>query len=113
MSRLYCPYCGQEKNSEDHTEFCGCRFCGFRSALVDTDDNRRLLIVDRRMPFLKRRCEDLSEQLSEVTIIVDRRVAQDPRDDADRRVNGYHEDRGLGPAPKMLKSEVESSEFTA
>jgi hypothetical protein len=77
--------------------------------LVNTDDNQRLLIVDRRMPYLKRRCADLSEQMSEVTIIVDRRVAQDPRDETDRRVNGYQEDKGLGPAPKLLDSGIESA----
>lgn len=112
MKTLCCPYCGQEKSLEDATDFCGCRFCGFRSALVETDREGWLLIVDRRMPYLKRRCEEISEQMSEVTIIVDRRVAQDPRDEADRRVNGYHEDQKLGPAPKIFDSGIESGEFT-
>lgn len=112
MENLLCPYCGQKKNAVDASEFSRCRFCGFRSALVNADDGRWLLIVDKRMPFLRRRCEDLSDQLSDVTVIIDRRVAQDPRDEADRRVNGYQEDRSLGPVPKMIDAGVESGEFT-
>ncbi len=91
MDTLSCPYCGQEKKDVDAREFSRCRFCGFRSALVDSPKSGRLLIVDRRMPFLQRRCEDLASQLDGVTVVVDRRVAQDTIGNPERRVNGYGE----------------------
>jgi hypothetical protein len=62
-----------------------CDFCGLRSALVDTE-NGKLLVVDRRMPYLKRRCQELSQELPDVTIVVDRRIAQDPFHEEDRRL---------------------------
>ncbi len=89
METFECPYCGQAKDAAEAAHFTSCRFCGFRSALVDSEKNGRLLIVDRKMPFLKQRCADLSRRMPGVTVIVDRRVAQDERDHADRRRNHY------------------------
>lgn len=53
-----------------------------------------MLIVDRKMPFLQRRCEDLASQMADVTVTVDRRVVQDRYDHLDRRINGYDEESG-------------------
>jgi len=87
MEVFECPYCGQEKNHEDAAkDFCSCRFCGFKSALVHADDGK-LLIVDRRMPYLQRRCQELSEISPDMTVIVDRRIAQDPHEETERRVD--------------------------
>ncbi len=46
--------------------------------------------MDRDMPYLQKRCEELSEQMPETEIIVDRRVSQDPQDLQDRRQMGRH-----------------------
>ncbi len=96
---MKCPYCGQEKEGGGVCEFTRCRFCEFRSALVDSAKSGRLLIVDRRMPFLRKRCHDLSVQMTDVTVIVDRRVAQDVRDQPERRFNYFEDDEGLIHAP--------------
>ncbi|MHB0866162.1 MAG: hypothetical protein ACYC29_00790 [Thermoleophilia bacterium] len=52
------------------------------------------MIVDRRMPFLNRRCQELSVRIPDVQIIVDRRIAQDSFNQPDRRLPVYdkHED---------------------
>ena len=84
METLACPYCGQQKQDEPE-EFTSCRICGFKSALVSSKAGE-LLIVDRRMPYLKRRCRELEEAKPGVTVIVDRRINQDPYDEPDRRV---------------------------
>lgn len=57
-------------------------------------ERESLLIVDRRMPFLNRRCEELSVRIPDVQIIVDRRIAQDSFNQPDRRLPLYdnHED---------------------
>lgn len=82
---LICPYCGQEKNKEPGI-FCNCHICGYKSAIVKGADGADLLIVDRRMPYLERRCRDLSGRMPGVSVIVDRRIAQDELAGADRRV---------------------------
>ena len=84
MENLVCPYCGQHKQDEPE-EFTSCRICGFKSALVPSKEGR-LLIVDRRMPYLKRRCRELSEANPDLSVIVDRRINQDPYDEPNRRV---------------------------
>ena len=85
METLPCPYCGQQKLEEPADRFTGCRICGFKSALVPSDDGM-LLIVDRRMPYLQRRCRELTEKNPECMVIVDRRITQDPHDVPDRRL---------------------------
>lgn len=80
-----CPYCGQPKKSDSAAEFMSCRFCGFKSAVVEADDGK-LLVVDRRMPFLKKKCQELAERHPDTTVIVDRRIAQDPIIEQDRRI---------------------------
>lgn len=82
---FHCPYCKQPKNGHDRALYIKCNFCGFDSALVDSITGI-LLIVDRRMPFLKRRCRELSEQMPGVTVVVDRRIAQDPFGKTERRL---------------------------
>lgn len=89
MVEFHCPYCGQAKVESSPDRFSGCRFCGFKSALIDKEDSK-ILIVDRDMPYLQKRCEELSEQMPETEIIVDRRVSQDPQDLQDRRQMGRH-----------------------
>ena len=87
MNVFECPYCGQEKNHISNAdEFCSCRFCGFKSAIVHGDDGK-LLIVDRRMPYLQRRCRELSEKMPDVQVIVDRRIAQDKFENTNRRIS--------------------------
>ncbi len=92
MSTIDCPYCGQAKTGVDISHFTGCRFCGFKSALVHDKRGKKILIIDREMPYLKRRLEELSERYPDTAVIVDRRVAQDPHDRPDRRLR-------LVPAP--------------
>lgn len=101
MNTLTCPYCGQEKLGVEASDFSHCRFCGFRSALVDTPDEGRLLIVDRRMPFLKRRCEDLASKLNGISVVVDRRVVQDAYKHDDRRINRYQETGKIQRRPEI------------
>lgn len=84
MDSLECPYCGQNKHKEPAEHFVGCRICGFKSALVQSDDGI-LLIVDRQMPYLKRRCDEISCNNPELKVVVDRRITQDPHDDPNRR----------------------------
>ena len=84
MDSLSCPYCGQNKQDEPAEYFVGCRICGFKSAMVKSDDGV-LLIVDRQMPYLKRRCEEISCQNPGLKVVVDRRITQDPHDIANRR----------------------------
>jgi len=45
-----------------------------------------LLIVDRQMPYLQRRCRELTEQNPDCRVIVDRRITQDPHQAAERRL---------------------------
>lgn len=52
--------------------------------MVPSNDGM-LLIVDRQMPYLKRRCDEISCQNPELKVVVDRRIAQDPHDDPNRR----------------------------
>ncbi|MBK5225889.1 MAG: hypothetical protein JJD96_04850 [Thermoleophilia bacterium] len=85
MDSLECPYCGQQKHDDPANCFIGCRFCGFKSALVPSNDGM-LLIVDRQMPYLQRRCDELTESNPEVKIVVDRRIVQDPQEVPDRRL---------------------------
>jgi hypothetical protein len=85
MESLACPYCGQHKQEEPVDQFIGCRICGFKSALVRSDDGM-LLIVDRQMPYLKRRCEEISCDNPELKVVVDRRITQDPLDNPNRRL---------------------------
>jgi hypothetical protein len=96
METLNCPYCDQEKNIDDAADFKRCRFCGFRSSMVDSEKNGRMLIVDRRMPYLQKRCQDLASRMTNMSIIVDRRVAQDPWEKTDRRIHDYEEDEDMG-----------------
>ncbi|MBI5870615.1 MAG: hypothetical protein HZB44_06640 [Actinobacteria bacterium] len=85
MKSLACPYCGQHKQEEPVEQFSGCRICGFKSALVPSDDGM-LLIVDRQMPYLKKRCEEISCKNPELKVVVDRRITQDPHDNPNRRL---------------------------
>ena len=91
MQSLACPYCGQHKLEQPADSFSGCRICGFKSALVPSDDGM-LLIVDRKMPYLQRRCQELGDKNPECKIIVDRRITQDPHDVKDRRLSLDAED---------------------
>lgn len=84
-SSLTCPYCGQRKQEEPAEHFIGCRICGFKSALVPSDDGM-LLIVDRQMPYLKKRCEDISCKNPDLKVVIDRRINQDPLDNPNRRL---------------------------
>ena len=97
MEQLSCPYCGHPKAAAEPRDFMPCRFCGFRSAFVDDGDGQRLLIVDREMPYLRRRLEELSAKLPGVRIIVDRRVVQDELGVIERRRN--EQTIGGGPLP--------------
>lgn len=85
MNSLACPYCGQHKQEEPAEQFTGCRICGFKSALVPSDDGM-LLIVDRQMPYLKKRCEEISCKNPALKVVVDRRITQDPHDNPNRRL---------------------------
>jgi len=85
MDSLSCPYCGQSKHDEPAEQFTGCRICGFKSALVPSDDGM-LLIVDRQMPYLRRRCDEISCQNPELQVVVDRRITQDPHEVPNRRI---------------------------
>jgi hypothetical protein len=111
MEAMKCPYCGQAKDGDDDSEFTSCRFCGFKSALVDSPKSGRLLIVDRRMPFLKRRCQDLAAEMSGVTVMVDRRVAQDERTRPERRLNHFEEGNGLIHEPRRVMDDVEAEDI--
>ena len=97
MEQLRCPYCGHPKAAAAPRDFAPCRFCGFKSALIDDGGPQRLLIVDREMPYLRRRLEELSEKLPGVMIIVDRRVVQDELGVIERRRN--EQTIGGGPLP--------------
>lgn len=81
---LTCPYCGQEKDKHP-AEFGNCHICGYKSAIVKSADGADLLIVDRRMPYLDRRCQDLSARMPDISVIIDRRIAQDDISSPDRR----------------------------
>ena len=81
---LNCPYCGQQKDKHPK-EFDSCHICGYKSAMVKSDDGANLLVVDRRMPYLERKCQDLSVRLPDVSVMVDRRIAQDELSRPDRR----------------------------
>ncbi|GBE58360.1 hypothetical protein BMS3Abin01_01296 [bacterium BMS3Abin01] len=72
-----------------------------------------MLIVDRRMPFLQKRCDNLSSQMTDVTIIVDRRVAQDVRDQPERRFNYFEEDEGLLHAPRSMEEQVGAEDINS
>ncbi|MCL4474443.1 MAG: hypothetical protein M1455_11020 [Actinobacteria bacterium] len=84
MDSLACPYCGQQKHDEA-VDFASCHICGLKSALVPSGDSM-LLIVDRRMPYLKRRCNEIAEMNPAFKVIVDRRINQDPHEEPDRRI---------------------------
>ncbi|MHB9111428.1 MAG: hypothetical protein ACYC4D_02210 [Thermoleophilia bacterium] len=86
MKSLACPYCGQHKQEEPVEYFTGCRICGFKSALVPSDDGM-LLIVDRQMPYLRKRCEEISCMNPDLKVVVDRRITQDPHDTPNRRLS--------------------------
>jgi hypothetical protein len=81
---ISCPYCGQAKKSSPE-DYCGCHICGYKSAVVKADDGGELMIVDRRMPYLERRCNEISRRMPDVSVIVDRRIAQDQFSGPDRR----------------------------
>ncbi|MHB9053107.1 MAG: hypothetical protein ACYC5F_03830 [Thermoleophilia bacterium] len=53
--------------------------------MVSSNDGN-LLIVDRRMPYLKRRCHEIADMNPALTVIVDRRINQDPHEEPDRRI---------------------------
>jgi len=91
MESLECPYCGQHKQDGAIDQFTGCRICGFKSALVPSNDGM-LLIVDRQMPYLQRRCQEIAEMNPELKVIVDRRITQDPHDLPNRRFITEDED---------------------
>ncbi len=86
MNNFACPYCGHPKQEKPEGAYYGCRYCGYKSALVDID-GQKMLIVDHKIPFLNRRCHELSEQMPEVKVVVDRRVVQD-QIEAERREDG-------------------------
>ncbi|MHB0914139.1 MAG: hypothetical protein ACYC5A_03555 [Thermoleophilia bacterium] len=73
---INCPYCGQEKNKEGSI-FCECHICGYKSAVVKGADGGYLFVVDRRMPYLERRCQSLAERMPDMNVVIDRRIAQD------------------------------------
>jgi len=85
MDTLACPYCGQHKYKDAVDHFSDCRICGFKSALVPSDDGM-LLIVDRQMPYLQKRIREIAEMNPDVKVIVDRRIAQDPHEQPNRRL---------------------------
>jgi len=85
MDTLSCPYCGQHKYEDAADQFSHCRICGFKSALVPSDDGM-LLIVDRRMPYLQKRIQEIADLNPDVKVIVDRRIAQDPHELPNRRL---------------------------
>ena len=96
MKELRCPYCGHLKTVALLREFSPCKFCGFKSAFVE-DGAQKLLIVDREMPFLKRRCEELAARMHGVRIVVDRRIVQDELGLIERR-RGEQEPAGQASA---------------
>lgn len=53
--------------------------------MVKAADGADLFIVDRRMPYLDKRCKDLQVRYPAVNVIVDRRVVQDELVGAERR----------------------------
>lgn len=73
---LKCPYCGQEKDKASH-HYCDCHICGYKSAMLKAADGADLMIVDRRMPYLERRCQEIGVRYPDVNVIVDRRIVQD------------------------------------
>ena len=84
MEDFTCPYCGQHKSGGSKSEFSGCKFCGFKSAMI-VSEGGNLLIVDHQMPYLRRRCQELAMQMPDVKVIVDRRIDQDPYGNDERR----------------------------
>ncbi|RJQ41810.1 MAG: hypothetical protein C4534_11385 [Gaiellales bacterium] len=56
--------------------------------MIKGADGADLLVVDRRMPYLERRCQDLADRLPHVSVIIDRRIAQDMLNMPDRRSPG-------------------------
>ncbi len=101
MKELHCPYCGHPKITTSLREFSPCKFCGFKSAFVESDA-QKLLIVDREMSFLRRRCDELAAKMPGVRIVVDRRIVQDELGWIERR-RGGQESAGqdsAGPAAR-------------
>ncbi len=99
MKELRCPYCGHQKIVTLLREFSACKFCGFRSAFVESGA-QKLLIVDREMPFLRRRCDELAARMPGVRIVMDKRIVQDELGRIERR-RGEQESAGqdsAGPA---------------
>lgn len=81
---INCPYCGQEKNKIGSI-FCECHICGYKSAVVKASDGGYLFVVDRRMPYLERRCQSLAVRMPDMAVVIDRRIAQDVLMGPDRR----------------------------
>jgi hypothetical protein len=81
---LKCPYCGQDKN-KDPMHFCGCHICGYKSAMIKAADGADILVVDRRMPYLERRCQEIETNNPNLSVVIDRRIVQDDIAGQDRR----------------------------
>lgn len=107
MNSFVCPYCGQPKTGDSSGEFSGCKFCGFKSAMITGD--RKLLIVDREMPYLKRRCEELALQMPDVRVVVDRRIVQDPHGKSERRDSQSGDRVKFSDAPGIFPMDLADS----
>ncbi|MCL4472586.1 MAG: hypothetical protein M1539_03515 [Actinobacteria bacterium] len=81
---MTCPYCNETIERPAPDRFLACPQCGFKSARVSTETDS-CLIIDRDLPDLVSRYQELQRSALAPAILIDRRVGQTPIAGAERR----------------------------
>lgn len=84
MNSMTCPYCNEAIERLAPDRFLACPRCGFKSARVNNETDS-CLIIDRNLPDLVSRCQELQRSALASAILIDRRIGQTPIAGAERR----------------------------
>lgn len=69
-----CPYCQKPFPRSKPDLFRACPSCGYRSAHIDSNDGR-YLIIDSSLPDLITRYRELLSRSDDLVVLIDRRVS--------------------------------------
>ncbi|MHB9053549.1 MAG: hypothetical protein ACYC5F_06130 [Thermoleophilia bacterium] len=81
---MTCPYCHEATERPAPDRFLACPRCGFKSARIGSEPDS-CLIIDRNLPDLVSKYQELQRADLSSAILIDRRVGQTPIAGAERR----------------------------
>ena len=84
MYSMTCPYCHEATERPAPDRFLACPRCGIKSARIGSEPDS-CLIIDRDLPDLVSKYQELQRADLSSAILIDRRVGQAPIAGAERR----------------------------